>query len=88
MGRRSTKGRPSGRYGSAFYREVMNPAEFKKAFPKAFEKAYPKTAQILKKLSRGRPTSQTMSAKILGGHIRLKLSKSRIIKVGKTEIVV
>lgn len=82
------RGRPSGRLSNKSYIQLgaryLKPSQFKemvKAISKKEAKKETKK-EIKKDIHAGRPTSTTQSMQILGGKMRIRLAKSRTIKIG------
>lgn len=46
------------------------------------------TREVKKEVNRGRPESTTKSLRVLGGKLRVKEAKSRVIRVGNKSLVV
>ena len=72
---------PRGRPSKA-YRYISAIAGVKSAIKKEVKK------EVKQEVKRGRPQSTTEHLRVLGGNLRVKIAKSRVIRVGNKELVV
>jgi hypothetical protein len=71
----SPRGRPS-----KAYRYISALAGVKSEIKKEVKK------EIKKEIHAGRPKSQTEHLRVLGGNLRVKIAKSRVIRVGNKKL--
>jgi len=71
------RGRPS-----KAYRYIMALSGAKSTIKKEVKK------QVKSIVKAGRPTSQTQHLRVLGGNLRVKIAKSRTVRIGNKKLVV